>query len=80
MDLPWLSELSRPKKPKRLPTVLTVNEVRGLLDQLEGTHQLMARLLYGTGMRLMEVCLVERYTCITLTGGRYVSPEITSGD
>ena len=54
VDLPWLENLSRPKKPKRLPVVLTVTEVRKMLAQLEGTHALMARLLYGSGMRLME--------------------------
>ena len=46
----------RAKKPKRLPTVLTKDEVRRVLDHLSSTHQLMARLLYGSGLRLME-CL-----------------------
>ncbi len=54
VDLLWLENIARPKKPKRLPVVLTVTEVRKLLAQLEGTRALMARLLYGTGMRLME--------------------------
>ena len=54
IDLPWLGELERPKKPKRLPVVLTVDEVRRSLAHLDGTHLLMAQLLYGTGMRLME--------------------------
>ena len=53
-DLPWLGELERPKTPKRMPVVLTMDEVRRTLAQLDGTHALMARLLYGTGMRLME--------------------------
>jgi integron integrase len=44
----------RAKKPVKLPVVLTREEVQQLLDAMEGTHQLMARLLYGTGMRLME--------------------------
>ncbi len=44
----------RSTKPKRLPTVLTQEEVLGLLDELPGTHSLMGRLLYGSGMRLME--------------------------
>lgn len=44
----------RAKKPARLPTVLTQAEVRAVLDRLEGTVSLMVRLLYGTGMRLME--------------------------
>jgi len=54
VELPWLAELERPKKPKRVPVVLGHQEVERLLAMLEGTHQLMARLLYGTGMRLME--------------------------
>jgi len=42
------------RKPKRLPAVLTREEVRRVLDHLSGTHQLMAKLLYGSGLRLME--------------------------
>ncbi|MBN8479126.1 MAG: integron integrase [Burkholderiales bacterium] len=56
VELPWLGEIVRPRKPRRLPVVLSVDETRTLLAHLEGTHRLMARLLYGTGMRLME-CL-----------------------
>jgi integron integrase len=56
VDLPWLDEVVRAKRPQRLPTVLTPEEVSGLLAQLDGVHGLMAHLLYGTGMRLME-CL-----------------------
>jgi len=44
----------RAKKPQRLPVVLTREEVRQVLNQMQGTHKLMAKLLYGTGMRLME--------------------------
>ncbi|MBN2680553.1 MAG: integron integrase [Acidithiobacillaceae bacterium] len=56
VDLPWLDEIVRGKRPQRLPAVLTPEEVGRLLDQLSGTQALMGRLLYGTGMRLME-CL-----------------------
>lgn len=48
------ADFLRAKRPKRLPTVLTRDEVKRLLAFLEGTHGLMARMLYGTGMRLME--------------------------
>ena len=51
-----LGSFIRAKRPQRLPVVLTRGEVLRLLDQLEGTYRLMASLLYGTGMRLME-CL-----------------------
>jgi integron integrase len=54
VELPWLDAVRRAKKPTRLPTVLTQAEVRVLLAHIEGMHGLMARLMYGTGMRLME--------------------------
>jgi len=54
MDLPWLQDLDRPRYARRLPTVLTQDEVALLLAAMEGELQLVARLLYGTGMRLME--------------------------
>jgi integron integrase len=54
IELPWLDGVVRAKKSERLPVVLSRDEVNRLLDQLEGTFQLMARLMYGTGMRLME--------------------------
>ena len=50
-----LDSFARAKRPRRLPVVLTRDEVRALLARLEGTQHLMASLLYGTGMRLMEV-------------------------
>ncbi len=55
IELPWLGEVTRAKSSRRLPVVLTRREVDQVLGRLEGTHQLMAKLLYGTGMRLMEV-------------------------
>jgi len=56
IDLPWMDELQRPAMRKRIPAVLTVDEVRRLLGAMEsdGEPTLLARLLYGTGMRLME--------------------------
>jgi integron integrase len=54
MDLPWLNEVIQAKRPQRLPVVLTPSEVRELLLHMEGTTGLIAQLLYGTGMRLME--------------------------
>ena len=56
MDLPWLDDVVRAKKPQRLPVVLTRVEVGLVLERMEGSYHLMARLLYGTGMRLMECC------------------------
>jgi len=54
VDLPWLNGITRAKKPQRLPTVLTRREVRHVLAQMDDTPALVCRLLYGTGMRLME--------------------------
>ena len=60
-QLPWLSELGRPKRQVRLPVVLTHDEVSRLLRALETDEQrLFGRLLYGTGLRLMEGLLHER--------------------
>jgi integron integrase len=54
VDLGAIGEIERPRRPARLPVVLTQAEARRLLAAMTGTHQLMASLLYGTGMRLME--------------------------
>lgn len=55
MDLPWLSEVTRAKKPARLPTVLTREEVQRLFKYVDDPLlDLVVRLLYGTGMRVME--------------------------
>ncbi|MDD2761016.1 MAG: integron integrase [Methylomonas sp.] len=57
VELPWLDHFERSKKPRRLPVVLTVAEVQALLKQAEKAPEpicLIIRLLYGTGMRLME--------------------------
>lgn len=55
VELPWLEDVVRAKRPARLPVVLSVEEVQHLLGQLSGDIWLMASLLYGAGMRLMEV-------------------------
>ena len=54
IELPWLDEVVGAKTPRRLPVVLTPGQVRSLLHQLSGTMGLVASLLYGTGMRLLE--------------------------
>jgi integron integrase len=53
-DLPWLAEVVQARRQPRLPVVLTPGEVRTLFDQMEGGMALLAQVLYGTGMRLME--------------------------
>jgi integron integrase len=54
IDLPWLEGVTRASQPKRLPVVLSRQEVHGLLSHLDGTAWLVASLLYGSGLRLME--------------------------
>ncbi len=58
VSLPWLDEIQRPTRPPRIPSVLTVPEVSALLVRMDAMPvplPLMARLLYGTGMRLGPV-------------------------
>ena len=54
LELPWLQEVVAAKTQRRLPVVLTPSEVSALLGELSGTMGLVAALLYGTGMRLLE--------------------------
>lgn len=54
IELPWLDNITQAKVPKRLPVVLTRAEVQSVLARLDGTIWIIASLLYGTGMRLME--------------------------
>ncbi len=53
-QLSWLENVERAKAPRRLPVVLTQDEVAAVLKRLDGVHRLIGRLLYGTGMRVME--------------------------
>lgn len=53
-EIGFLDDLLRAKRPKRLPTVLTRHEVAQLLAHMDGQHRLVANLLYGAGLRLME--------------------------
>src|SRR5262245_43156459 len=53
-DVPWLDDVVRAKRPEHLPVVLTRAEVRAVLGGLTGPSRLMALLLYGAGLRLLE--------------------------
>ena len=53
-ELKGLNQLVRARRPRRLPVVLSRSEVRGLFDLMEGTPRLVCRLLYGSGIRLLE--------------------------
>jgi integron integrase len=65
VDLPWLSSVVRARRPKRLPVVLTRAEVLRVLAHLEGPWALVASLLYGSGLRVLE-CLRLRVKDIDL--------------
>jgi integron integrase len=54
IELPWLEEVPTAHSHRKLPVVLTASEVRALLQEMSGLQSLVATLLYGTGMRLME--------------------------
>lgn len=54
VDLPWLNGIVRAKKPKHLPVVLTRDEVSRVLVQMSGVKWMVATLLYGSGLRLLE--------------------------
>ena len=53
-DLPYVDHIERAKPSKKLPVVFTRREVESILARLSGTHRLIACLLYGSGLRLME--------------------------
>jgi integron integrase len=83
IEIGVMDNLERAKQPERLPVVLTETEVRHVLAQLEGRHWLMASLLYGAGLRLME-CLRLRvkdvdfeYRQITVRDGKGQKDRIT---
>ncbi|PYM15956.1 MAG: integron integrase [Candidatus Rokuibacteriota bacterium] len=56
VELPWLDEVVHARRPQFLPVVLTRDEVRAILQGLNGAPRLMAVLLYGAGLRLLECC------------------------
>ncbi|NWG39813.1 MAG: integron integrase [Hydrogenophilaceae bacterium] len=79
LDLPWLSEVTRAKKPARLPTVLTRVEVHRLLKYVDDPlMDLIVRLLYGTGMRLLE-CVRLRVKDVEFTRNEIVVREGKGG-
>ena len=71
VELPWLENVTRAVQPRRLPVVLSRAQVRALLAQLEGIPWLVANLLYGGGLRLMEA-LALRVKDLALDRGELV--------
>ena len=54
IELPYIEDIERAKRPQRLPVVFTRSEVKRILANLDGIQHLIISLLYGTGMRLTE--------------------------
>ncbi|PZR74522.1 MAG: integron integrase [Chthoniobacterales bacterium] len=82
-EIGWLERVERARRPARVPVVLTGDEVHRLLEHLHGTNRLMAGLLYGSGLRLME-CLRLRikdldfgYGRITVRDGKGAKDRVT---
>jgi site-specific recombinase XerD len=68
LQLPWMADIGRPRVPRRLPVVLSQDEVAAVFRAMDdGQHRLLAQLLYGTGMRLSEGCSCESRTWTTRT-------------
>jgi integrase len=78
IDLPRLENVTRARRPKRLPVVLTAAEVRAVLAQLEGTAWPVANLLYGSGLRLMEA-LRLRVKDLALQRGEIIVRDAKGG-
>lgn len=82
-DIGWLENVERAKRPARLPVVLTATEARAVLAHLEGRHRLMANLLYGAGLRLMECVRLRvkdldfEYRQITIRDGKGQKDRLT---
>lgn len=83
IELPWLDNVTRAKRPERVPVVMTRAEVDRLFAHLDGIHLLMAKVLYGTGMRLME-CVRLRVkdvdfgrAAVTVRGGKGAKDRLT---
>jgi integron integrase len=82
-DFEWMDNLERAKKPVRLPVVLTEDELRHVLAHLDGRNWLMASLLYGSGLRLMECVRLRvkdvdfQYRQITVRDGKGQKDRVT---
>src|SRR3989442_10547799 len=83
VQLPWLDEVVLARRPERLPVVLTRDEVRAVLGRLDGPARLMACLLYGAGLRVLECCRLRGQDVdfsphqILVAGGKGVKDRVT---
>ena len=82
-ELDFIDGVERVTRPARLPVVLTQAEVRAILQQMSGTQRLMAELLYGSGLRLLECVRLRvkdvdfRYQQIVVRDGKGLRDRVT---
>jgi integron integrase len=83
VELPWIANVVRARMPVRVPVVLPRADVQRLLDQLEGELHLIAQLLYGSGLRLMEALRLRvkdidfEYSQIVVRDGKNAKDRVT---
>lgn len=83
VDLPWLENIVRARTPVRIPVVLSHQEVQKLLTHLDGQHHLIAQLMYGAGLRLMETLRLRvkdvdfEYSQIVVRDGKGKKDRVT---
>lgn len=82
-EIEWIDEVVQTKKPQRLPVVFTKEEIRRILGQLRGVKGLICRLLYGSGLRLLEALRLRvkdlnfAYEQITVRDGKGRKDRVT---
>ena len=83
IELPWLDNVVKAKRPQRMPVVLTREEVQAVLVRLDGTSGLILRLAYGTGMRILETARLRvkdidfaRISCVFVRCMRAISKPV----
>lgn len=69
MELPWLDGIEQAKRQQKQPVVLTQAETRQMLEHLADTHALIGKLLYGSGLRLIEACRKQNTPACIANGG-----------
>ena len=83
IELPYLDGITRAKKPLHVPVVFTANEAKSVIKNLPVPYALMAKLLYGSGLRLMECVRLRvkdidfHYKTISVRGGKGAKDRVT---
>lgn len=82
VELPWMIDIGRPPERKRIPVVLSPQEVQRVLELMTGTESMLASLLYGSGLRLREALGLrmkdidfDRHAAVVRSGVRTAAPD-----